>query len=267
MIRELFSIGPLSISPFGPLLALAFLAAYWQLQSLLRSQSLGNQEDASEILLWAGIGGVLGAKIYYAILYGDWSLLMTRSGLVWYGGFILGALCVVVAIRRRKLKMAPVLDAAAVSLALGYAVGRIGCFLVGDDYGAPTDLPWGVEFPVGLPPTTAGAMREVFGLDIPAEVGADQLLAVHPTQLYETAAALIIWRIGLKLIRERKASGSVIAVVTGLLAIERFAIEFLRAKDDRFFGAFTLAQMISLVVLVLAVWVWSARTARARTAG
>ncbi len=146
MIQELFSLGPLSISPFGPLLALAFLASYWQLQSLLRSQGLGDQEDASEILLWAGIGGVLGAKIYYAVLYGDWSLLLTRSGLVWYGGFMLGAIGVTVAIRRRGLPLLPVLDAAAVSLALGYGVGRIGCFLVGDDYGAPTDLPWGSSF-------------------------------------------------------------------------------------------------------------------------
>jgi len=266
MIQELFSLGPVSISPFGPLLALAFLASYWQLQSLLRSQGLGDQEDASELLLWAGVGGVLGAKIYYAILYGDWSLLLTRSGLVWYGGFVLAAIGVVVAIRRRGLPMLPVLDAAGVSLALGYGVGRIGCFLVGDDYGAPTDLPWGVEFPVGLPPTTAGALRQTFGLDIPADVGADQLLAVHPTQLYETLAALIIWRIGLKLMREKRPSGTIFAAVIGLLAIERFAIEFLRVKDDRFFGAFTLAQMISFLVVVLSVWAWSAWSSRARGA-
>lgn len=265
MIQEIFHIGSFSISPFGPFLALAFLSAYWQLQKLLRSQGLGDQEDASEILLWAGVGGVLGAKIYYALLYGDLSLVLSRSGLVWYGGFMLATIGVMVAIRRRGLPFMPTLDAGAASLALGYGVGRIGCFLVGDDYGRPTDLPWGVEFPVGLPPTTAGALREAFGLQIPPEVGADQLLAVHPTQLYETLAAILIWRVGVWMVRKGSPSGTVLAAMVGLLAVERFAVEILRAKDDRFFGAFTLAQLISLGVLVAAVWLWAAMTARARS--
>lgn len=260
MIQEFFSIGPFSISPFGVMLALAFLAAYWQLQRSFRQTGIGDQEDASEILIWAGVGGVLGSKLYYAVLYGDWSLLVSRSGLVWYGGFLLGALGVMIALRRRHLPLARSLDCAAVSLALGYAVGRIGCFLVGDDYGVPTELPWGVAFPVGLPPTTAGALRSTFGIGIPAEVGADELLRVHPTQLYEVIAALVIWRIGVRLLRQTdRVPGSVAAIVVALLAVERFMVEFLRAKDDRFFGVFTLAQMISLVVLVLAIWVLAAR--------
>ena len=104
----------------------------------------------------AGIGGVLGAKIYYALLYRDWSLLFERFGLVWYGGLILGTLAVIWVARRRRLTGWAVTDAAAPGLALGYGLGRIGCFLVGDDFGMPTDLPWGVAFPKGLPaPTTA----------------------------------------------------------------------------------------------------------------
>lgn len=259
MIQELFHIGPVSISPFGIFLALAFLAAYWQLQRSFRVVGLGDQEDASEVLIWAGVGGVLGAKIYYSALYQDWSLLLSRSGLVWYGGFILGAAGVMLAFKRRKIPFAAGLDCAAVSLALGYAVGRVGCFLVGDDYGVPTDLAWGVKFPVGLPPTTAGELRAAFDVDIPADVAADQLMAVHPTQLYETLTVLIIWRIGVKMLRQKHYPGSVAAVIIGLLALERFAVEFLRAKDDRFFGAFTLAQIISMVVMVVALWAWAAR--------
>lgn len=266
MIQELFHLGPLSISPFGILLALAFLAAYWQLQRSFLRLGIGGQEDASELLIWAGVGGVLGAKLYYALLYADWSLLWSRSGLVWYGGFVLGALGVVIAVRRRRLPFGTTIDCCAVSLALGYGIGRIGCFLVGDDYGVPTDLPWGVEFPVGLPPTTAGALRSVFGLDIPADVPADQLLAVHPTQLYELLAALVVWRIGVKLLGERRPAGVVTAVVVGLLAAERFAVEFLRAKDDRFFGSLTLAQMLSLLLVVLALWLWAWRRSAARPA-
>lgn len=262
MIRELLSIGPLSISPFGVLLALSFLSAYWQLQRGLRRVGVGGPEDASEILIWAGVGGVLGAKLYYAVLYGDWGLLVTRSGLVWYGGFILGAIAVALAIRRRGLPMAPTIDAAAVAVALGYGVGRVGCFLVGDDYGRVTELPWGVEFPVGLPPTTAGLLRSVFGMEIPPDVPADQLMAVHPTQLYETAAALLIWWIGSRVLSPQRVPGTVACLVVGLLAVERFAVEFLRAKDDRFFGTLTVAQMISLAVIVLATWIWAARRRR-----
>lgn len=264
MIQELFQLGPLSISPFGILLALAFLASYWQLQRGFRRTGIGGQEEASELLIWAGVGGVVGAKLYYAALYGDWSLLWSRSGLVWYGGFILGAIGVVVAIRRRRLPFATALDCCAVSLALGYGIGRIGCFLVGDDYGVPTDLPWGVEFPVGLPPTTAGALRSVFDLEIPPDIPAGELLAVHPTQLYETAAALVVWLVGVKLLAGKHTPGTATAVVVALLAVERFAVEFVRVKDDRFFGALTLAQLISLLVAVAALWWWAPRRSAAK---
>jgi phosphatidylglycerol:prolipoprotein diacylglycerol transferase len=113
---------------------------------------------------------------------------------------------------------------------------------------------------VGLPPTRAGELRELFGIDIPASVADDTLLQVHPTQLYETAMALAIWGVGLWLFKRRLPAGMTGLVVLGLLAVERFLIEFLRAKDDRFFGGFTLAQMISLgVLLVIAVLLWMRR--------
>ena len=104
-------------------------------------------------------------------------------------------------IRRRRLPVWPLLDAATPALALGYAVGRIGCFLVGDDYGRPTDAPWGIAFANGLPPTTAGYLRADFGLSIPPGTPDDALLRVHPTQLYETAIALGIFAVGYRLLR------------------------------------------------------------------
>jgi phosphatidylglycerol:prolipoprotein diacylglycerol transferase len=142
-------------------------------------------------------------------------------------------------------------DVAAPALAIGYGVGRIGCFLVGDDYGRPTDLPWGVAFPVGLPETTAGNLRDLFQVPIPASVPDGTLMRVHPTQLYETALALLIWGIAVWMFRRRHPPGAIALTVLALLAVERFAVEILRAKDDRFFGPFTLAQVISVAVLVL----------------
>ena len=142
-------------------------------------------------------------------------------------------------------------DVAAPALALGYGIGRIGCFLVGDDYGRPTDLPWGIAFPVGLPETTAGNLRDLFHVKIPVSIPDSTLMRVHPTQLYETAMALAIWGVAMWMFRRRHQPGSIALVVLALLAVERFLVEILRAKDDRFFGPFTLAQVISVAVLVL----------------
>ena len=257
MIRELFHIGSFSISPFGLMMVLAFLASWALLRWGVRGLELGDDEDASALLLAAGIGGILGAKVYYAILYGDWRLLLERSGLVWYGALIGGMLAVLWTIRRRKLAFWPVVDVAGPAVAIGYAVGRVGCFLVGDDYGYPTDLPWGVKFPYGLPaPTTAGFMRREYGAMIPDGVVANELVPVHPTQLYETLAALVICSLGLFLIKKRLPAGRVAIISFGLLALERFGVEFLRAKDDRFFGTLTLAQVLSAGVFLFLVALW-----------
>lgn len=256
MIQELFRLGPISISPFGVMLVAAFAVGYWRLSWGLKRLGLGDAEDASSIVFAAGFGGIVGAKIYYAALYRDWHLLFERSGLVWYGGFVLGTVAVLWTLRRRRLPLWGTLDAAAPGLALGYGIGRIGCFLVGDDYGRPTSLPWGVEFPHGLPPTTAYYLRREFGLDLPASVPDQQVLAVHPTQLYETLVALVIFAIGTRLIVRRAPTGRPTLAVLGLLALERFGVEFLRAKDDRFLGPLTLAQAISLAMIAVVAALW-----------
>lgn len=263
MIQELFHIGSFSVSPFGVMLVLAFAASYLQLSRGLKWLKIGEEDDASAIVFAGGVGGILGAKIYYAALYQDWRLLFERSGLVWYGGFLLGAAAVIWTVRRRRLPAWGVLDAAAPAMALGYAVGRVGCFLVGDDYGVPTALPWGVRFAEGLPPTTAYYLRREFGIEIPAGVPDHELLAVHPTQLYETGLALVIWWLGVRWLRRRSFAGAAALGVFALLALERFGIEFLRAKDDRFLGPFTLAQTISLLLLVAVGWGWTRLRGRA----
>ena len=265
MIPELFRIGSFPISPFGVMMVLSFLAAYFQLRWGLRTLEIGDEEDASMLIFAGCFGGIVGAKVYYAALYRDWRLLFDRSGLVWYGGFVVALAAILWVVHHRRLPLWRTFDAATPALALGYGIGRVGCFLVGDDYGVPTALPWGVRFARGLPPTTAGNLRTQFGVGVAPGTPDGQVLAVHPTQLYETALALIIWGVGVAMIRRRAAPAVTALTVIGLLAVERFAIELLRAKDDRFFHGLTLAQLISLAVLatVLALAVWRSRRASA----
>lgn len=265
MVKEIFHIGSFSVSPFGLMLVFAFLAGYFQLRWGMKRTGLGDEEDASALVFAAGVGGILGAKVYYAILNGDWRLLFDRSGLVWYGGFLLGFACLLWMMRRRKLPAWPLADVTAPALALGYAIGRIGCFLVGDDYGRPTNLPWGVAFPVGLPETTAGNLREMFGLDVPASIADDTLLRVHPTQLYEVAMSLAIWGFAVWLLKRPHKTGAVALSVLALMAVERFLVEFLRAKDDRFFAGFTLAQVISVGIFAAVIVVALVRRQRLQT--
>ncbi len=151
MIESLFSIGWYEQSPFGLFMVLAFFGAGLQLRPNLRLLGIGNEDVPAVLLFWGALGGIVGGKVYFALLNGDPSLLLERFGFVWYGGFILGAAAVLLAMRRRRLPLARSADAAAPALALGYAIGRVGCLLVGDDYGIPTDAPWGLRFPVGMP--------------------------------------------------------------------------------------------------------------------
>jgi len=261
---EIVRIGDFAITSFGVMMVAAFLAAYFQLAWGLRRLGAGDADDASAMVFAAGVGGIVGGKVYYAVLYGDWRLIFDRAGLVWYGGVLGATLLVLWVVHRRRLPVLGVGDAVGPGVAIGYAVGRIGCFLVGDDYGRPTDSALGVVFPQGLPPATAGTFRHEYGMELPASLADDALVPVHPTQLYETAMALAIWGLGLLMLRRGARRGATGLAMAVLLAVERFVVEFFRAKDDRFFGDLTLAQLISLAILALIAalwWAWRRRGA------
>ncbi|HVT43136.1 MAG TPA: prolipoprotein diacylglyceryl transferase [Thermoanaerobaculia bacterium] len=251
MWPTLFKVGDIEITTFGAMMALAFVVGGWILTRRFRRYGLGD-DDASSIVIAAAVGGILGAKIYYAILYGDLTLVFSRAGLVWYGGFLGGVIASAIVARLHKLRFLVVADAASPGLAVGYALGRIGCFLVGDDYGRPTDGWFGVAFPKGAPPTTAESLRS-FGVAIDPTLPGDALLRVHPTQLYEAAAALLIFGALIVFARRPLAAGRVFGLFLVLAGIERFLVEILRAKDDRFFGPLTLAQAISVAVVAIGI--------------
>lgn len=261
------------VTSFGVAMLFAFLTAALIHRSEMRRLGL-DPDHTWDFLFAAVVGGILGAKLYYVLL--NWRMLLqdpaalvfARGGLVWYGGFLLATALVVWLILRKRLPLGTVADAAAPALAAAYAVGRVGCFLVGDDYGKPTDAFVGVRFPRGSPPTRAGYLREYFGVEVdPALVEKyGELVPVHPTQLYEVALSLLIFLFLWRIRDHRHAPGWLFTLYLALAGAERFAVEFFRAKDDRFFGPLTLAQLISLALVVVGAG-WAVRLSRARAAG
>ena len=262
MYPVILSIGDFTITSFGLFMFLCFIAGAWVTGKQLQRYGM-QKEIAWDVLAWVAIGGILGAKLYYLALNFDALLanpreqLLSRGGLVWYGGLIGGVTAYYWQIKARKLPMATMYDAAAPTLALSYAIGRMGCFLVGDDYGRYTDGPLGVTFPDGgTPPATAGYLRGN-GDFVPAEIPDSALVPVHPTQLYEVGLALImfaiLWKLGTR--RDFK-QGQLFAVYLFMYGIERFMIEFVRTKSDRVLLGMSTSQIASIIMLGLAVWLW-----------
>jgi phosphatidylglycerol:prolipoprotein diacylglycerol transferase len=243
------SIFGLEVTGFGVMMMLGFLAAGWVMQRELHRRGL-NPEFSADIVVAAVIGGVLGARLWYMALHGG--PLLSRAGLVWYGGFVGGLVAVVGLSAWKRVPIRFTFELTAPALALGHGLGRVGCFLVQDDYGVPTTLPWGMKFPHGQPPTTAASLAR-WGVEVPAGTPPDGVLAVHPTQLYEVAALLFIFWLLWRLRRHERAVGWLFGAYLVAIGVERFLVEFVRAKDDRFVGPLTLAQLTSLVLLVAGV--------------
>lgn len=250
-------LGPLEITGYGLMLMVAFLMGGWLIARQLREKGL-REDYAADIVAAAVIGGIIGAKLWYVVLTRDPGALFSRGGLVWYGGFIGGAVAVILNGWRLRVPLRWTMQLTAPALAAAYALGRVGCFLVNDDYGRPTDLPWAVKFPEGLPPSTAGNLHQLFGVAVPAGTNPSTVLAVHPTQLYEVASMLIVFAVLWVLRKRGRPVGWLFGLYLILAGVERFLVEIVRAKDDRLLGPFTLAQLTSVVIVALGVFLMNA---------
>jgi phosphatidylglycerol:prolipoprotein diacylglycerol transferase len=250
-----FRLGPLHVTGFGIMMMVAFLVGGWLASLELRRRGL-NEDYGSDVLMGAVLGGIVGAKLWYVALTG--STPFSTGGFVWYGGFLGGVIGVWLVGVAKRVPVRWTMHVAGPALAAAYAVGRVGCFLVGDDYGRPTDLPWAVRFPQGMPPSTAANLRE-FGVAIPAGTPPETVLAVHPTQLYEVAIMLAVFA---WMWPQRKrvdwSIGTLFPVYLIFAGLERFVVEIFRAKDDRFLGGFTIAQLTSVLLVAAgaAMFAW-----------
>ena len=264
MYPILFQFGSFTISSFGVMMVIAFLLGNY----LLRIDVVAEGYDAiiaDDIIFRAAIGGILGAKFYYLIeniptgqaadningliniIAGIFTLNGERiafgiqnfgAGLVFLGGLVGGMATVSWYIYRKNLNWLKISDLAAPFLVLGHGIGRIGCFLVGDDYGIPTNLPWAIAFPNGLPPTN---------------------IAVHPTQLYEMSAYFIIFFYLRYRKRNQTFSGEIIFEYLFLGGLSRFMVEFIRTNTKYIFGL-SGAQYLSILMMVIGAYqLWKMR--------
>ncbi len=254
MYPELLHLGPFVVSSYGFMMVVAFIAGYIFLQAEGRRLDW-EPELAQDMVFWAAMGGVAGAKIYYLIenigrgagrniaglgefFLGLFTLDLQRmaagiqnfgAGLVFFGGLMGGMLAVTLLLRRRQRTWLPMADAVAPVLILGYSFGRVGCFLVGDDYGLPSTLPWALAFPNGLPPTT---------------------VPVHPTQIYEVLMGMSIFGILYYLRTRTRFVGQLFSIYLILVGAERFLIEFIRTNRHHILGL-TGAQLIGALMVLL----------------
>ena len=264
MYPIIFTIGPFTISSFGLMMVIAFLLGNY----LLKKDVIADGYDpiiAEDITFRSAIGGILGAKIYYIIetipsgqaanninglidiIAGIFTFSGGRiavgiqnfgAGLVFLGGFVGGLTMVSLYVYRNKLNWLQVADWVAPFLVLGHGIGRIGCFLVGDDYGIPSNLPWACAFPQGLPPTD---------------------LSVHPTQLYEMSIYFLIFIYLRYRKRNQEFPGELMFEYLFLAGFSRFMIEFIRTNTKYLFDL-SSAQYLSIIMMVIGTYqLWKKR--------
>src|SRR5206468_11058438 len=235
-------VGPVPIHLFGIFLALGFLAAGWAAGREFERKGY-DPALASSAVVWAAVGGLVGARLWILLdawpefVRAPWTFLVTGGGFVFYGGLLGGTLAVTLFFWREHIPWLAGADACAPAIALGQAIGRLGCQAAGDgDWGKETALPWGMAYPYA-----------VVGWDKPPGV------RVHPTPLYEAAAYAAIFALLWRLRREPAADGAILALYLVLSGAARFLVEFVRVNPRIAFGL-TEAQLASLTLVAIGGW-------------
>ena len=248
MYPVLFKIGPITIYSLGLLWALGALAAVWILRLELKRHGY-DPEVAGTVVLAAAIAGLLGARLLFILeewenfRQAPFEFLFSSAGFSWYGGLLASGVAAAWVFKKNNLPLPQAADISAPALALGYGIGRIGCFLAGDaTWGKVTDVPWAMAFPNAV----AGWADPLTGMPYPPEA------KVHPTQLYELLQSLFVFGVLWRLRKRNYCPGTIFYLYLVLAGSMRFIVEFWRANHIVGFGM-TEYQWISLVLVILGV--------------
>ncbi len=249
MLPQLIKIGNFFIPTYGVLVTTGFLVALWMASRLGKRSGL-NPEAVLNLGIYCGLAAILGAKLFMFLYDYQYyvrnprelfSLSSLQAGGVYQGGLILALVVAFLYMRKTKLPGLPTADAFAPAIALGHAIGRLGCFSAGCCWGLECRLPWAVTF-------TNPVSNELFGtpLNVP----------LHPTQLYEAGAEALIFGFLYRQFKRPHKAGLIIGLYLILYSFARFVIEFYRAPDqpNPFGGPLTDAQWICLATFTLGLW-------------
>jgi len=253
MYPILGKIGPFSLHSYGLMLVLAFALSLWLASKEAEKSKVMTPQRVIDIGLLILVSGMVGSKVLYILLNLPLSkkdffdTTLWRSGFAFFGGFCLALVSIIFYAKKHKLPFFKIADFFIPYVALGQAVGRIGCFLNGCCYGKPTTLPWGVSFP----------------LDSPAgyHYGA---LFLHPTQLYSVLNGFILFLILNKVKSSPKFASEVLLLYLLCYFTFRFLIEFLRGDNQSLFLSLTLFQWISAGIFFTSLIVFLSRWRRSR---
>ena len=241
MYPTICTIGPITIYSYGVMMALAFFICSWLLSRDACRFNLSS-EVVSDMIFWIVISGLLGARLFFIVLNWDYFrenpveiFMIQHGGLSWQGGFILGSGAGLYLVRKRSLPLLPVVDLFAPYIALGQAIGRIGCFLNGCCYGK--EVAWGMFFPV-------------------------HQARLHPTQIYESLGLLGVFFILKKCQQLKHGAGDIFFLYLFLASMLRFIVEFFRGDPAPVLGGLRIFQVISLGITLLAVYVRVRRKSR-----
>ncbi len=235
----LFQIGDFTFYSFGLMAALALIVPGLTLVRPLVRRRGAPAEFAYELIVAAALGGFIGARLYFmaenwAVTKADlWGVAFGGIGFTWYGGLIGGFVAVVIWSLIRRLPLDIVANAMAPAVAMGYAIGRVGCQLAGDgDYGRPSDLPWAMGYPQGTVPTPPG-------------------VTVHPTPIYEIIAmAFVVWILWRLATRYDKSGWWTFGWFLVLSGFERFLVEFVR-RNPEWLAGLTQPQWVSIASVAI----------------
>lgn len=267
---------------YGVMLFLAFVGSMNLAAWRARREKL-DPEVIYDLALWVFVGGLIGARVFYLVQHwGDkvrnfWDLFkLWEGGIVFYGSVIGGTLAFFLYWWRRRFPLRPMLDVVAPSIALGVALGRIGCFLNGCCYGDVCDLPWAVSFPPGSPAWWSqgaqipGVDAEMLALARVGQLppGAPWSLRVHPTQLYSAFDGFVLLGLLSAFYPLRRRDGEVVGLLMLTYPISRFLIEHLRNDEGAIFAGLTISQNVSVLIFAagLVYWAWLSRQPRVRHA-